>query len=90
MELPFFAQEYTDSFRINDIIYMSIVFRRNFVLKDIRAQIKRIHKEHIVCCEFLNLTRKQEYTLDKLCVTIQKELIKKFKKRRKINGRKLQ
>ncbi len=61
-----------------DICSLSIVYKGEEILKDIKAKVKRLAQD-TVCCEFVDLGRQEEYTLDKLVLAIQKEEIKKKK-----------
>ncbi len=77
--IAFYVDNPKNLFNINDEVQVSIFFKKKLILKNIKARVIRI-ENNIVGCEFLNLTKKQEYTLDELCVTVQKELINMIKK----------
>ncbi len=72
-----------------DILILSIIYKKENILQGIRAKVKRII-EDTICCEFIDLGRREEYALDKLVLSIQKEQIKRKKsKQGGENGRKL-
>ena len=81
--VAFIAEKDKDRFYKDQVLYLSIVFKRKIILRNLKARVIRVHHDkNIIACEFLELTRKQEYTLDELCLLIQKELLK-YKKKEK-------
>jgi len=82
--VAFIAEKDKDRFYKDQVLYLSIVFKRKIILRNLKARVIRVHHDkNIVACEFLELTRKQEYTLDELCLLIQKELLTYKKKEKK-------
>ena len=72
--VAFIADKDKDKFYKGQILYLSIIFKKEIILKHLKAKVKRIHKEeNIIACEFLDHTKEQEYILDRLCLLIQKE-----------------
>ncbi len=63
-----------------EVLTLSVYFKDREVLKDWRAKVKRLAGDAL-CCEFMDLGRREEYTLDALIVEIQKEEIKKRKQK---------
>ena len=84
--VAFIAEKNKDKekFYKDQVLYLSIIFKRKIILRNLKARVIRVHHDkNIVACEFLELTRKQEYTLDELCLLIQKELLTYKKKEKK-------
>ena len=79
--VAFIVEKDKDIFYKGQILYLSIIFKRKIILRNLKSRVIRVHPDkNFVACEFLDLTRKQEFTLDELCVSIQKELLKYKKK----------
>ena len=82
--VAFIAEKDKDRFYKDQVLYLSIVFKRKIILRNLKARVIRVHHDkNVIACEFLELTRKQEYTLDELCLLIQKELLTYKKKEKK-------
>ncbi len=75
--VAFIAEKDKYKFYKDQILYLSIIFKRKIILRNLKARVIRVHHDkNVVACEFLDLTRRQEFMLDELCVLIQKELLK--------------
>ncbi len=59
----------------NQTITLQLEVRQRVILADIRAIVIRSTSQGIVACNFLELTERQEYALDKLVLEIQKRII---------------
>ncbi len=84
--VAFYPEKYKNEFFIGKKLNLSIIFKKAYIIKNIEAQVIRIYKKEkfnhksVVCCKFTELHRKQEYIIDELCVSIQKELLSLSKK----------
>ncbi len=77
----FYRQKDEDFFVKGEVLKCTVIFKGKVVVKDIDAKIVRVTPE-IVACEFVNLSRKNEYKLDELVLKIQKEQISKIKQKK--------
>ncbi len=57
------------------ILTLQMEVRQRIILADIRARVIRSTDRGIVACNFVDLTERQEYSLDKLVLEIQKRII---------------
>lgn len=78
--VAFYPQKYKDIFVTNKEYKGSVIFKGEMVVQDIGLKVVRISQE-VVGCEFVTISRKDEYKLDELILSIQKEQISKIKQK---------
>lgn len=80
--IAFYPFNKKELFSLNQQLLCSIIFESEVVVKDIKAKVVRITSD-AVCCEFFDLSRREEYKLDELVLKIQKDQIKLKKQKEK-------
>ncbi len=62
-----------------DIFPMQLEVKGRPIIMNLRAKVIRVTSRGVVACNFIDLSERQEYALDKLVLEIQKRFIEKKK-----------
>lgn len=66
-------------FDVSGRIVIDIIIAKKIVIKGLQAEIIRLLQDNVVACAFREVSRHQEYDLDKLVLEIQKRNISSLK-----------
>lgn len=63
------------NYEVSQIIYLDIIIAKKIIVKSLQTEIVRLLSDSVIACAFRELSSKQEYTLDKLMIEIQKKQV---------------
>lgn len=66
-------------YEANQILDVDIIISNKVIVRSLQTEIVRLLSDSVIACAFRELSRKQEYDLDKLILEIQKKQISSMK-----------
>jgi len=62
-------------FKVGRLLQANVIIGRRVIVRSLQIEVVRLLSDSVIACAFRELTRRQEYNLDKLILEIQKREI---------------